>query len=367
MTRIIISAIIAVFSFQISSAQITINSADLTFAGDTFRLSIAAPNPTIDPLATGANHSWDFGFLQSASQRVDSFIDEAATNPLFSFVFIDNALNPNRSNQATRGPSFTIGAFSISDVFNFYYNSSASFKQTGFGAGINGIPLPIAYSPHDIQYRFPLAYGNRDTSNSGYVIDQVSTLGVYIRVRKTRINEVDGWGTLITPYGSFNTIRVKSNIVERDSVYLDTLGFGFNLPPITTNEYKWLGSGYGLPLLQINTGATGAVTQVLYQDSARSTVGIDEQILRNLNFTLYPNPVLETFNLKFELKKSSEVSLEIFGMKGELIWQSETTLHPAGEREIRLNASELNLKNGNYLLRMLVGGRPYYKTFSASN
>ena len=55
------------------------------------------------------------------------------------------------------------------------------------------------------------------------------------------------------PYGTFDALRVMTTIGERDSIYIDSLGIGFNTPVVTTKEYKWLGLSQGVPLLQINT------------------------------------------------------------------------------------------------------------------
>ena len=137
---------------------------------------------------------------------------------VFSVVFNNFSFNPNRSNLATAGQDFSLGTVTVTGVYDFFYNSSASYAQTGFGANVNGVPLPIAYSPKDLVYQFPLQMGDVDTSESGYQVDLTSTVGLFFQVNRTRVNEVDGWGTLITPYGTHDVLRIKTTVRERDSV-----------------------------------------------------------------------------------------------------------------------------------------------------
>lgn len=345
-----------------SAAQITIGSADLPHANDTFRLSIGQITPGINATLTGPAFTWDFSQLMPTGQRVDSFIDESATSTVFSIVFIDNSFNTNRANQATGSDDFSLGTFiSLTGVFDFFYNSNASYKQVGLGANVNGIPLPISFSPHDIIYKFPLNYPSLDSSASGYAVDLVSTIGVYYKVDKTRKNDVDGWGSLTTPLGTFNVLRVHTTIVEKDSLYLDTLGVGFNLPTITSHEYKWLGAGQGIPLLQINTTAAGAITQILYKDSVRSLVNIAELDQTLEDFKIYPNPSPGTSTISYSLKQSSLVGMELISVDGKVFNGFKTEKQVSGLHTCKINFREQNITAGNYLVRLEVDGRSYVR------
>lgn len=346
------------------NAQVTIASADLPHANEIYRISIGQDTVGVDLSVTGPMSVWDYSHLLPNSQRVDSFIDEAATNSIFSIVFIDFALNPNRSNQATQSGNFNLGTLiSLSDVYNFYYNSGSSYKQVGFGANVNGIPLPITYSPHDIIYNLPLQYLATDSSVSGYAVDLTSTLGIYYKANRSRKNEVDGWGNLVTPFGSFSTLRVHSTIIQEDSLYLDTLGFGIQFPQIISHEYKWLGIGQGVPLLQINTTANGIVTQIVYKDSLRSLVGIDKLSILEKSIKLFPNPATTEINLSYTLEKNSLIDLEIYSVDAKRYQILDSQFLQKGEQELTINLSDKNIAEGNYFLRMTINGIPYIKPF----
>lgn len=345
-------------SWQLS-AQITINSADLPSANDTFRVSTGQAFSGMDATISGANVTWDYSQLTSTAQSVDSFLTVGSTATVYSIVFFDNVVNPNRANQAVRGPSFNFGGqIDISDVFNFYYKSSSIYKQIGFGAAVNGVTIPVIYSPHEVIYNLPINFGDTDSSTSGYELDLTSTIGLYYKVNRTRHNSVDGWGTLTTPYGTFDALRVMTTIGERDSIYIDSLGIGFNTPVVTTKEYKWLGLSQGVPLLQINTTNNGIVTQITYKDSLPSSssdiVSLDEaQAIRSL----FPNPSVGPSVLHFELKHRSSVSIEIVNSSGQLVYKVAEQKMDSGQHFSVLNKDADKLSPGTYFVRLIVDGK----------
>src|ERR1019366_3455326 len=110
--------------------------------------------------------------------------------------------NSHRANMFTTGgvtaPILPLIPLTITNTENFLYKSNSQYIDQGFGAQINGIPLPIAYTHPDVIYNFPLQYGNTDNSTSGYSINLPGT--GYYGYQQTRTNTVDGWGTLSTPF-----------------------------------------------------------------------------------------------------------------------------------------------------------------------
>lgn len=84
----------------------------------------------------------------------------------------------------------------------------------------------------------PLPLTSSSTNSSAYSFNiQIPTLGYYGR-QAVRNDEVDGWGTLITPFGTFQTLRVRSELVYTDTLAIDQLGFGFQLPERSEIEYQ---------------------------------------------------------------------------------------------------------------------------------
>jgi Secretion system C-terminal sorting domain len=327
-------------------AQITIINADLPSSGDQIRFSQAAVTTPVDLTLTGANYTWDFSMLQYTSQDVDTFLSVFSTPLVYNLVFGFN------SNQAKRGVD--LSAFPqvpISDVYGFYNKSSNNYKQTGYGASISGITTPISFLNDDVIYDFPVNYGNIDSSDSNYSIvipGLASAIG-----SQHRVNNVDGWGSITTPYGTFNALRIVSTLTGQDSIYLDTLGFGFSAPRPLTREYKWLANLQDIPILEINTSellGIETITLIKYKDSLRLPVALNEVNVNDLHLALSPNPSNggDIF-LNSQSVKSTLLSCSVYSIDGQLVRHQPLTV-PAGNHKIRLEASDLNLSSGTYIV-----------------
>lgn len=361
--------ITCLFASLTGFAQITITNSDMPSAGDTFRVSNGLITPTIDPVPTGASFLWDFSSLQMVTQDVDSFVSVSSTGTIFSLIFSNLPFNPNRANLAAKGPDIpSVPQLSLSDVFYFYYNSSASYQVSGYGATINGVQAPIPFNNKDIVYNFPLNFGNIDSSDSDFQLS-LPGLGFYGHNQR-RVNEVDGWGTLITPFGSFNTIRVKSMINSNDSLYLDSLGtgFGFSLPP--TTEYKWLGAQSGIPLLQItttNTFGTDIVTSIVYRDSVRTTTGLADLTGQDGSFEVYPNPAGNRVNVDLNVINQENITISLISADGKHVNKLWSGTMNQGFNSLNFDLDLYSLSDGIYLVEVKQGSKVNYKSLLISN
>lgn len=256
--------VIIVFFSYCGSSQIVIDKSDMPNVNDTIRLS-ASLTITGDYTITGADHNWDFSDITPVSQQVDTFVSVLSTPLLYQVVF----LYPFVSTIASPGiESDQLPGFQITDVFTYYKEANSYFNEVGIAVTINGLPVPLKYDDPDRHYSFPLAYGDTDSSYSSYEA-QVAGLG-YLGGWKVRKTQVDGWGQLTSPYGTFDVLRLKTDIYKYDSVFIDSLGFGFPYYQEFT-EYTWLGKDFGLPLFKVSE--QGASPSISYIDSARSISG----------------------------------------------------------------------------------------------
>ena len=306
------------FCYNQLSAQITIDMSDFASANDTVVFSELAAPFTVDPLPTDTNYAWDFSFLQFNNQRADTFLSVPSTGLTYSLFFVDAGFNPNRANLALRGSLPAVPGVSVTDVYNFYYNSVSSYLQTGYGATINGTQVPVAYGNKDVIYSFPLNYGDYDTSYSDVSLS-VPGLGS-LNSTQSRFNYVDGWGAVTTPYGTFACLRQLSLINGHDSIYVDSLSMGFGFDRITLREYKWLAKNMDAPVLQINTQeftpGVESVTSVFYLDSLHVPVGI-EAVEENA-MVVYPNPSSGGLYIVLPSgQKSSKLSYSIQTLTGK--------------------------------------------------
>lgn len=304
-------------------AQITITNSDMPNVNDTVRLSVLQTLTGFDQNLTGANYNWDYSFLATDSQRVERFVSPGSTGYPFIVGFLSTYAKTNHNPDLL---PFALLGSAPTNVYDFYKKQASSLTISVQGVTTTGIALPIILSPADVIYKFPLQYGNIDSSNSGYA-NAVPGFGYFAKKQK-RVNIVDGWGTLKTPNKTFNTLRVKSVITVTDSIYFDSLGFGINLPLPTVYEFKWLAQGRKLPVLEINAlgtflGSGLIVTNVMFQDS--TGVGSTDDIIVNINipngFTPDGDGVNDYWNIR-ALDEHKKCKVEVFNQWGSIIFSS---------------------------------------------
>lgn len=328
-------------------AQITINSSDMPVANDTIRYSVVTNFTGITPKPTGANHTWDFSGLQYSSQTVDTFVSILSTG-LYAFQFPTSSF-AIKSNL----PAVSLGGIAVNYDYDFYKKSTSAYMLSGLGANVSGLPLGVPYSILDTIYRFPLDYGYNGATSSAFGVT-VPTLGHYSGV-KTRVDTVDGWGTLITPYGTFNVLRIKSVVNETDSIFVTQFGLGLKLPLPTRTEYSWLANGKKTPLLKIIVTGT-AISEVQYQDSVRniptSIAGYGEM---NAQFSFYPNPAKDKINVSFNLLNRESVTIVIYTLDGKRAGEYFYKGLNKGTHEITLPLPESAFASGTYLIKVMLG------------
>jgi hypothetical protein len=244
--------------------QITITSADMPSAGDTIRFSTADLDSLTEAIypTTGNNVTWDFSHLVPTGQGLNEY--KSATATPYAFFF----LGGNKYGIEVID-TIILGTFTITDVYDFYNNTSTKFEAEGRGLKTSGLPFPSFYADKDEIYQFPLDHTDYDSSTFDFT---TSLLGFATYITKGhRINNVDGWGTIITPYDTLQALRVTTDVVATDSV--NALGFGISFPN-NQRQIKWLANGEKFPILEISGGfdfqGNFQPNQVRYRDIYRN-------------------------------------------------------------------------------------------------
>lgn len=347
LSGLIVPFLALILSFQIN-AQITITQIDFPSVGDTLRYSVASNAFVIDPGNAGANQNWNFNQLTSGSQYLESFKSMNQAEIFYQFAF-----GPISSNPASYFKPEIIpialpaqAGITVSDQVNFYQKTANYFMQSGIGAKLNNFPVPIPYENPDKPYQFPLTYQRRDTVPFSFNIG-IPSLGYYGKTA-VRTSFVDGYGSLTTSYGTFNCLRVKSIILARDSVFLDTLnlGFGINLPKEI--HYTWIAQGEKYPLLDITVNEIPfvnieQVTRVVYRDNFIIVAGVD-QTINKATFEAYPNP----FNEQIQLKASNIDHVILMNMAGQMVLDKVVDNSKNEDQTISIDTR--NLTAGMYVL-----------------
>jgi hypothetical protein len=340
--------------------QITITQSDMPVAGDTLRRSTAISLNGIDPALTGAGYVWDYSSLSQLSQSLDTFLPVTAVPAIYQ-LFFNNPLDPNKANLALRVSGLNlIPGFEIGDVYEFYRSQSSQYAFLGYAGEFSGIPLPVKYDQPDVLYRFPLDYGDLDSSRSVFNLS-LPGLGTFFSDRK-RKNSVDGWGQLTTPLGTFQTLRVRSDVVEYDSLYLDTLGSGFAINRIFT-EYKWLAKGFDAPLLQVS--AEGPLVTVTYIDTASGGgTPVSEPLAAGFEpLTVNVDPLSGELLVRLESNYPGQAECFLTDIQGKLLLHQELRLY-SGLNALRIQPDQ-SLGSGVYFLRISQGKTAWGARFIA--
>lgn len=269
------------------SAQITIGPADMPAAGDTVRY-VTTDASAIDPASTEAGFLWDFGALVPDLEGADTCVSVGSTPILYQFYFNNPFIYPEYdADYAVQGQGFDFqGQLTVTDVYDYFKSDATGFRNVGFGANVNGVPASVRRIPVDWIHRFPMDYGDMDTSYSEFSL-AIPTLGSFTE-QQTRYNEVDGWGTLYLPADTFEVLRVKSTLQRADSVFIEQFGTGFAFDVPETIEYKWIAQGMDMPVLLIVTTAGQVTTARMYYDVDDITTGV--ATVATIGTGAYPNP-----------------------------------------------------------------------------
>ena len=280
-----------------------------TTSMDSLRLSVASPvlPNTAPPLTRrGANQTWNYGTLTPAAQRVESFVSVSsvtATSLTYAFIFGPFG-GANRATVASPQalPLPVTLPIPVTDSYQFYATSLAAaaqqdFRSVGFGASLGGTAVPVTYASaaqQDVIYRFPLSFASLADSSSSFFSTPTAIAAVgYLSQKRKRVNKPDAWGTLTTPFGTFQTVRIVTKLIDHDSVaFGGTPGQGFDIP--LTREYKWLAKGQHVPVLTITTrllAGQEVVSGVEYRDSYRRIIrlGTRDAVLE-AELAAAPNP-----------------------------------------------------------------------------
>lgn len=334
----------------------SIDRTDMPVIGDTLRLSQAAPTlPASAPPLTrrGANQTWNYAALTPLRQRVESYKNINTTAPTLQFAF-----GPlGGVNRATLVSPQTLPGnlpVPISDPVAFYNLSNADFRSVGFGATVSGFGLPVTYqsqAQQDVIYRFPLSFSSAADSSSSYF--QVSVPGTgYLSRRRKRVNRPDAWGTLTTPFGTFQTVRLVTRLHDHDSVAVGAgPGQGQTLP--VQREYKWLAKTIHVPVLTITTSLLGGqevITGVEYRDVYRRILSpLGTAAGKAAPLAAWPTTAPAGAAVQLQLPAAAEVT--VTDLTGRVLGRFR---QPAGRSELALNPAW----QGLLLLRVQAAGGP---------
>ena len=310
-----------VLTSALANAQIIITNLNMPVTGDTARRSTASAFDLLNAgntpyTTTGTNVAWNFDSIKATGQVLRKF--ESPFSTPYPFFF-------SSSYGEKTADSLNLGIITFSNIYQFYKKSSSSFNVDGTGMSYMAFPIPNFYSDKDELYKFPLIYGNHDSTTFKFSTISTSLIPTYSK-QGYRITDVDGWGTITTPLSGIPIpcIRLTTTQYSQDSI-IGNLAIGtFTIPlnvgfPNYQRSIQFLTLTEHTPYMEINGSVLFNVflpTAVRYRDIPRYFAGVNE-IDAQVALAIYPNPATSELNIM--VPKNKELVLEIYNNLGQVV------------------------------------------------
>lgn len=355
-----------IFLIMLSShfnAQLTLSKNDFATAGDTVRMSIAT-NPSIDITTTGANAVWDFSTLTPTSQVLKNFQGLSGSPAFIQFSYGGFAPLKYQASYFIESTSLPIAQITailpvtIDNVNQFMRRSNDSLTALGYSMSVSGTAIPLRSDTIETKYKFPLHFGDTHSSRGFTFVDFNPIVDAKWVQHRRRITVVDGYGSVTTPYGTFDALRVKHSIKETDSLYYVFPLLGGTWIPLslpTTIEYEWWASGQKEPILKVTTQKilnNETVTAIEYRDTYKHLDAGIETL--SIAVGVFPNPTTSALTITAAETISS---IRIVDASGKTQY---------AEKDINANKYTLDvsqLANGTYEVQLQAGDKRGHSSF----
>ncbi len=347
------AALLASFSLN---AQITVTRTDFPYANDTVRMS-QTMDALIDFTLTGPNVTWDYSNLIPSSQTLKKFNTLVGAPTFINFMFGTFAplkYQASYYRKTTDLPIAQITSFlpiTIEEINQMVRVTNDSLTHVGYSMRVQGNDLPIKSDTIEKRYHFPMQFNNASSSRGYTNIDFNPTYDAKWRQHRAINSVVDGYGSITTPYGTFDALRIMHTVTETDSIYVVIPNFGGNWVPLPiplTREYEWWTNGQKQPILKITTNeimGNETVTAVEYRDQYR---GLDAGIEENaIHVQVYPNPSQDLVYFS-AIQRIDKV--QIYTLDGRRMIEENF-----GGEEGFIDIS--TLESGQYLMCLIVNGK----------
>ncbi len=322
-----------------SQCQVVFAYTDYAAKDDTFRISKADSLWFVNFDTTGVGITWDYSALMPYTQNVEKVLAPNSTG----YVFTPPSFQSGLDRAEPISDTLYIGSIELSNTYNFFDLSSTQYKQMAKASKVEGVDMKTKFDTADVVYRFPMQYGNsKDSSNSSYTTS-ISSLLYYHHSQK-RVNEIEGEGTLVTPYGSFSALKLKSTLYITDTFSVDS--FGIPKYSYQEIEYKWFSPNFGYPLLyvkkEIVSGITISVTAE-YLDSVR-------YFIPTATFAYYPESPVQGDAITFQNLSTNATSYH---------WDFDD-----GNTSTDVNPSHTYADTGTYIVQLISSNPTSADTFN---
>ncbi len=273
-------------------AQPILNFTDINFTSSVNRYTT---NPLLFSTGgNGASQTWDYSNLVLTTITPSQATVEA-TAPFISTFSTSNLIVKN-----------TTGS---NNLYIYFLLSNSKLELLGISNSTNII---VDYSPNPLtQFDFPFTFNTTISDSYSTINDPTQNNPFTIKY--------DAYGTLITPFGTFNNVfRTK----KLDGIF---------------PEYNWYEQNSNKALLSVIFGSTGINSVTFYQ---HNTLNITKFEINEIK--IYPNPAKNLIQVSYEQNQNEVLSYNVNDILGRKVLSGQA------ENNAIINITELI--QGEYVL-----------------
>ena len=343
--KLVVSVLVVVVFITISSlsAQIVIDWTEIPQDIGTEWISNSKDTVTVDLGSTGGGQTWDFTTQPMGEDSNLTIIVSVSSTP-----FADSFPTANVAYETP-----------VDNDTIIYYSELASNFVLGLGyAVISDSSHVICFDPAD-SVSLPISYGDNRHYNFAFEVEP--TPGVVVKSETYGYSEIDAYGTVTIPYGTFPCLRECMYDTFAMTTFIGGIPmFGDTVYHI---NYRFLTEDYGNVT---NIRSNEEETNPNYTDASSIyrlidfSTGIKEEFDRFQEHSLlhFPNPFTDYVTIQYSLSEESNVDLRVYDVNGRLLNTIVDRPQQRGNYTVRWfgkNSIGNSLPRGIYFYHLNVG------------
>jgi len=303
----LIAMAVVAFAGTALKAQITVTSSNMPIVGDKFIWVYDSSGTITSPGGSGGSQTWNFSTMNVKSPDTINVVTPGSTPYASKFPGAGMAFKLSQGKSEYEFVNTTVSAFDYLGVT--LYN--ATYGQ-------------IYYHMNPVWdfYALPATYG---TTWSGTYISTMKTAyasGPYDSIGEieyaTYSDDIDAWGNITTPTGTYNSLRDKHLEKDVDSTLLHIASPPSWVTVLTTtshyNFYSWYSNSADYFIAEVLMDSNDvAVTGVQWLKN--SPAGINELTNSNGKTWVYPDPASDAVNI--QMSTGINGTIKIVDMTGQ--------------------------------------------------
>jgi hypothetical protein len=316
---LILSSLLGLFFPAVAQPTLT-HALNSPAVGDVFNTNVTN---AVSPGSAGASQTWNLSSMVMASTS--------------NYTAVTAASTPS-------GSSFPSANVSLYDGTSYAYYQTSASSWLNRGSVASGVVF--SYTNAEVMLNYPFTYGNSAVDTWGCTWSSGSVN--FVRYGTSTVT-ADGYGTVITPAGTFtNVLRVHLVQSYKDSATTFPLNLSY-----LNDEYLWYRAGTHYPVAATYTITTGSGPSSSGFYLSNVVTGINEHENPVAAFHIFPNPADNGVNLNYTSVLSSEGELVVYNVMGQKCISDKINISK-GANEIKISTEDL--APGTYYVKLQANG-----------